>query len=181
MICIPKTVVSPIGVTPPETGPEMPMPVPSAPEMPMPKPMPMPVPLPCPGGIVYTVKPGDTMFEIARMYGISLADLIAANPQISDPNLIYPGQMICIPKTIVSPIGVTPPEQMPMPKPMPMPPCYHGIMPPLCPMPVFVVPWEECPYRPKKHKKGCKEHKDYKEHKGHKEHHRRKECYPGCR
>ncbi|SFE22648.1 spore coat assembly protein SafA [Thermoanaerobacter thermohydrosulfuricus] len=46
---------------------------------------------------IYTVKPGDTMWSIANMFGISLDCLIRANPQISDPNLIYPGQQICIP------------------------------------------------------------------------------------
>ncbi|QSZ28360.1 SafA/ExsA family spore coat assembly protein [Aceticella autotrophica] len=46
---------------------------------------------------VYIVKPGDTMWSIANMYGISLDCLIKANPQIPNPNLIYPGQQICIP------------------------------------------------------------------------------------
>ncbi|MGH2331910.1 SafA/ExsA family spore coat assembly protein, partial [Thermoanaerobacter mathranii] len=46
---------------------------------------------------IYTVKPGDTMWSIANMFGVSLDALIRANPQISDPNLIYPGQQICIP------------------------------------------------------------------------------------
>lgn len=46
---------------------------------------------------IYTVKPGDTMWSIANMFGISLDCLIKANPQILDPNLIYPGQQICIP------------------------------------------------------------------------------------
>ncbi|WP_334110588.1 LysM peptidoglycan-binding domain-containing protein [Thermodesulfitimonas autotrophica] len=45
----------------------------------------------------YVVKKGDTMWGIARTYGISLADLVKANPQIENPNLIYPGQRINIP------------------------------------------------------------------------------------
>jgi spore coat assembly protein SafA len=53
-------------------------------------------PPPC-TGFLYTVQPGDTMFEIARRFGVSLSDLIAANPQIPDPNRIFPGQRICIP------------------------------------------------------------------------------------
>lgn len=52
---------------------------------------------PCPGGFHYTVQSGDTMFSIARRFGISLNDLIAANPQVRDPNLIFPGQVLCIP------------------------------------------------------------------------------------
>lgn len=44
----------------------------------------------------YTVLPGDTMWDIAKMYGISLNSLIAKNPQIKNPNLIHPGQIINI-------------------------------------------------------------------------------------
>lgn len=48
-------------------------------------------------GQLYSVKSGDTLFYIARRYGVSLNALIAANPQIANPNVIYPGQIICIP------------------------------------------------------------------------------------
>jgi TP901 family phage tail tape measure protein len=40
---------------------------------------------------------GDTLSAIAREFGISLDELIAANPEISDPNLIFAGQTIKIP------------------------------------------------------------------------------------
>ena len=40
---------------------------------------------------------GDTMWRISRSYGISLDKLIAANPQVKDPNLIYPGDKLYIP------------------------------------------------------------------------------------
>ena len=46
----------------------------------------------------YTVLAGDTMWGIANRHGVSLADLTAANPQIENPNLIYAGQTITIPK-----------------------------------------------------------------------------------
>jgi spore coat assembly protein SafA len=46
---------------------------------------------------IYVVQPGDTMSGIAAMFGVPLADLIAANPQIKDPNIIYPGQTIFVP------------------------------------------------------------------------------------
>lgn len=45
----------------------------------------------------YTVQPGDTFYFIAQRYGISLDELISANPQIQNPDLIYSGQMITIP------------------------------------------------------------------------------------
>ena len=44
-----------------------------------------------------TVSRGDTLYAIARRYGVSLARLMAANPQITDPNRIYPGQTVIIP------------------------------------------------------------------------------------
>ena len=56
-----------------------------------------PTALPCPNGQLYTVRSGDTLFFIARRNNISLQSLIDANPQITDPNTIFPGQIICIP------------------------------------------------------------------------------------
>lgn len=47
--------------------------------------------------ILYTVEVGDNLTFIARRYGVPLNKLIAANPQISNPNLIYPGQSINVP------------------------------------------------------------------------------------
>lgn len=46
----------------------------------------------------YTVKRGDTLGGIARRFGVSLSDLVEANPQITDPDLIFPGQVIEIPE-----------------------------------------------------------------------------------
>ncbi|MFA9396947.1 MAG: SafA/ExsA family spore coat assembly protein [Clostridiaceae bacterium] len=47
--------------------------------------------------ISYTVKSGDSMWKIAVKYQIGLSEIIAANKQISNPSLIYPGQKITIP------------------------------------------------------------------------------------
>ena len=52
---------------------------------------------PCPGGTIYQVRAGDTLFLIAQRFGVSLNSLINANPQISDPNVIQVGDLICIP------------------------------------------------------------------------------------
>lgn len=46
----------------------------------------------------YVVQPGDTMFLIAKRHGIPLETLIAANPQIRNPDLIFPGDVIRIPR-----------------------------------------------------------------------------------
>ena len=46
------------------------------------------------GKKTYTVKAGDTMWGIAKRYGIALSTLIALNPQIKNPNWIYPGNIL---------------------------------------------------------------------------------------
>ena len=45
----------------------------------------------------HKVVPGDTMWKIAVKYQVGLSEIIKANPQISNPELIYPGQIIKIP------------------------------------------------------------------------------------
>ena len=40
---------------------------------------------------------GDTLWGIARRCGVTLSSLIAANPQIKNPNLIYPGNEVRLP------------------------------------------------------------------------------------
>lgn len=53
----------------------------------------------CPPGFQgeYTVVKGDTMFFIAKRFCITLEALIHANPHIPNPNLIYPGDVLCVP------------------------------------------------------------------------------------
>lgn len=48
-------------------------------------------------GVDYTVKKGDTLTSIAKKYGTTVQALLAANPQITNPNLIKVGQVIRIP------------------------------------------------------------------------------------
>ena len=45
----------------------------------------------------YIVKPNDTLFLIAKEFNVPLAQLIEANPQIENPNLIDVGQIIIFP------------------------------------------------------------------------------------
>ncbi len=47
----------------------------------------------------HKVVSGDSMWKIAVKYEEGLSEIIAANPQISNPELIYPGQIINIPST----------------------------------------------------------------------------------
>ena len=46
----------------------------------------------------HQVVAGDTMWKLAVRYQIGTSEIIAANPQISDPDLIYPGQVLQIPQ-----------------------------------------------------------------------------------
>lgn len=48
------------------------------------------------GAIWHTVARGDTLWGIARRYGVALSRIIALNPGIRNPNLIYPGQRVRI-------------------------------------------------------------------------------------
>jgi LysM repeat protein len=48
-------------------------------------------------GQTYVVGWGDTLRKIGARLGITVTDLIAANPQLWNPNLIYPGQVINLP------------------------------------------------------------------------------------
>ena len=45
----------------------------------------------------YTVVSGDTLWKIANKTETGISELIAANPQVSNINLIYPGQKLNIP------------------------------------------------------------------------------------
>ncbi len=47
----------------------------------------------------YTVVSGDSMWKIAVKYEVGLSEIKGANPQIANPDLIYPGQVLNIPKT----------------------------------------------------------------------------------
>ena len=46
----------------------------------------------------HTVVKGDTMWKLAVKYQVGTSEIIAANPQIANPDLIYPGQILNIPQ-----------------------------------------------------------------------------------
>ena len=41
---------------------------------------------------------GDTMWKLAVQYQVGTSQIIQANPQVADPDLIYPGQILQIPQ-----------------------------------------------------------------------------------
>lgn len=64
------------------------------------------VPLPpkkC-NGKLYTVKPTQTLVSIARNFGITVEDILAANPQITNRDIIFVGQVLCIPTRPPKPV-----------------------------------------------------------------------------
>jgi hypothetical protein len=85
-----------------EARPDMPpvqLPAPSPTVAPKPTPS-APAPQPAvaaAGGTTYTVQSGDTLYGIARKFGVNLAAITAAN-NIVDPSLIRPGQVLNIPQ-----------------------------------------------------------------------------------
>lgn len=52
--------------------------------------------VPCPGGTIYTIRPGDSLFSLAQRFNTSVQAILNANPGI-DPANLQIGQQICIP------------------------------------------------------------------------------------
>jgi LysM repeat protein len=67
---------------------------------------PTPSPTPEPTTVTHTIQPGDTLFGISVQYGVTVEQILAANPQVTNPNLIQVGQVIVIP-----------PDDFPVPTP----------------------------------------------------------------
>jgi len=58
---------------------------------------PPPVNYPTYGGNTYVVQRGDTLGKIAAKSGTTVSAILAVNPQITNPSLIYAGQVINLP------------------------------------------------------------------------------------
>ena len=52
---------------------------------------------PVPMESLYIVQPGDTLGRIALRFNLPVGALLRHNPQITNPDLVYPGQIIAIP------------------------------------------------------------------------------------
>ena len=48
--------------------------------------------------LTHTVVSGDTMWKLAVKYQVGTSEIISANPQVANPDLIYPGQVLNIPQ-----------------------------------------------------------------------------------
>lgn len=48
----------------------------------------------------HTVKRGDTLYKISKEYGVTIGDIMNANPIIGNPDLIVSGWVLNIPEPI---------------------------------------------------------------------------------
>jgi murein DD-endopeptidase MepM/ murein hydrolase activator NlpD len=72
--------------------------------------------------MTYKVKAGDNLSKVAKRYGISLAQLLKANPQITNPDKIKVGQLINLPDTSTETTQRLPPDYVPVTEPTPKTP-----------------------------------------------------------
>lgn len=83
-------------------------------------------------GVNHIVQPGEYLAKIARNYGTTVHAILAVNPQITNMNRIYPGQVIFVPiGWTPAPVPVPPPPPNPPPAPPPGPVCraWHYVTP----------------------------------------------------
>lgn len=81
------------------------------------------------GTIIHTVVPGDTLFSIARQYGVDIFDLLAANGFTqATMNFIYEGDQIRVPNQVVTPVAPVAAQAQP------------GVAPTLTPYIVIITP-----------------------------------------
>lgn len=66
------------------------------------------VPQNCPPAFLgrYTILSGDTLFRIAQMFRVRIEALAVNNPHISNPNILFPGDVLCVPGFIPYPCCV---------------------------------------------------------------------------
>jgi len=59
----------------------------------------------CPPGFLgrFTVRRGDTMFMLAQFFRVTVQELTSVNPHIPNPDIIYPGDVLCVPGLIPFP------------------------------------------------------------------------------
>ncbi len=79
-------------------------PTPAASASVVPTVQPSPTPVPSPEQVVHTVKSGDTLSKIAAQYGVTVDQILEANPSIKNPNSIAIGDQIVIPQPLPSEI-----------------------------------------------------------------------------
>ncbi len=89
--------IPPGPVCQPQFGGTTPPPTPTPGPYPTPTPGLYPTPVPGYCRYYHTVQWGQTLSGIAWYYGTTVQAIMYANPSITNPNLIYAGQVLCIP------------------------------------------------------------------------------------
>jgi LysM repeat protein len=92
-----------------------------------------------PGERLYEVQPTDNITRIAVRHGTTVADLLQRNPHITDPSLIFPGQMLAVPEDPEVPAPTPTPTPV-TPTPTPAPPTPAPTPTPAPPTDPFFVP-----------------------------------------
>lgn len=84
--------------TPAPTATPAPTNTPEPTATPEPTDTPEPTPTATPEPQTYTIQSGDTLLSIAQSFGVTVDAILQANPDITNPELIRPGQEIVIPQ-----------------------------------------------------------------------------------
>lgn len=48
----------------------------------------------------YTIVPGDTLYFLGRRFGFTVEQLLHVNPQIENPDMIYAGHVLNVPRMV---------------------------------------------------------------------------------
>jgi hypothetical protein len=64
------------------------------------------------GEVTYTVRGGETLSDVARMFGLPVSALIAANPEAAKPYLILQGHLLTVPNPVKERTYRRPPRQL---------------------------------------------------------------------
>lgn len=97
------------------------------------------------GFIQHVIRPGENLFRISLRYGVTISQIQAANPFITNPNVIYAGMVLQIPTGAPPPVTVTPPPTVTPggPTVTPVPPTA---VPPTVPPPPTTTPGGQTTY-----------------------------------
>lgn len=77
----------------------------------------------------HIVQRGEYLALIARNYGTTVHAILAINPQITNMNRIYPGQVVLVPIGWTPPPVPVPPPPPPQPPPQPACRAWHYVTP----------------------------------------------------
>ncbi len=55
-----------------------------------------------PRPLIYVVRKNDNIYQLAKCFNISIQELLKVNPHIQNPDMIYPGDKIFVPRAHAS-------------------------------------------------------------------------------